>query len=299
MAAPTFLPRLQGRGYRRRFPRLVSFVDRVLPALTHPTERCTIRGLTFHLDARNEAIAQVPFSSGAYEPEETSAIEALVRPGSVFVDVGANLGYFTCLAARAAGPAGRVFAFEPDRLNVRLLRRNVRANRLANVTVVPAAVGGRDGEIALFRSEINHTDHRVYESGEGRSSAKVRLLALDSFFPRGTRIDVLKIDIQGFEGQAFVGMERLLADQRDRIVILTEFFPEGLARAGSGPKELLGIFAAAGLRAWFVDGTPADPASAVERSAADGYTNLLVAAKWPDALRKEPSARGGELRAGS
>jgi len=275
---------LHGRGYRRRFPRVVSWIDRVLPAITHPTKKCTIRGLEFHLDARNERIAQVPYASGAYEPEESAAIEALVRPGSVFVDIGANLGYFTCLAARAAGPTGRVVAFEPDRLNVRLLRRNVRANRFENVTIVPAAVGGRDGEIELFRSEINHTDHRVYDSGEGRGAERVRLVSLDSYFPRASRIDVLKIDIQGFEAQAFAGMRRILAEQRDRLVILTEFFPEGLEEAGSGPAELLALFSAAGLRCWFMDGTPADLASALDRSAADGYTNLLVAEEFPSAL---------------
>jgi FkbM family methyltransferase len=275
---------LHGRGFRRRFPRLVSWIDRVLPAITHPTKRCTIRGLEFHLDARNERIAQVPYASGAYEPEEAAAIEALVRPGSVFVDIGANLGYFTCLAARAAGPTGRVFAFEPDRLNVRLLRRNVRANGFGNVTVIPAAVGARDGEIALYRSEINHTDHRVYDHGDGRPSSRVRLVALDSYFPRGSRIDILKVDIQGFEGQAFAGMRRILTEQRDRLVILTEFFPDGLERAGSGPSELLAFFATAGLRTWFIDGTPADLASALARSAADGYTNLLVAEEFPAAL---------------
>ena len=118
--------------------------------------------------------------------------------------------------------------FEPDPQNVRLLRRSVRANLFRQVRVEPAAVGDSTATLELFRSDINPTDHRAYDAGDRRSSVRVRSFALDDYFHPGQRIDVVKLDIQGFEMKALTGMRRILWNQREHIVLLTEFTPAAL-----------------------------------------------------------------------
>ena len=101
---------------------------------------------------------------GIWEPYETSLVMDLLHPGAVFVDVGANIGYFTVLAATTAG---KVFAFEPDPENFRLLEANLALNALQRkVTAVPAALAEEDGEGQLYLSEDNLGDHQIYAAGD-------------------------------------------------------------------------------------------------------------------------------------
>lgn len=71
-----------------------------------------------------------------YEPNETWAIRKILRPGDIFIDIGANIGYFSVLAARLVGPTGRVFAFEPVPPTVERLRHNIKINGVNNITIV-------------------------------------------------------------------------------------------------------------------------------------------------------------------
>src|SRR5438094_750470 len=104
-------------------------------------------------------------------------IESLVHPGDVAVDVGANIGYHTLIFARAVGERGRVFAYEPDPDNFRLLRRNVELNGYRNVRPFQAAVSDRSGTLTLYLSRDNPADHRAYlPADEARDG-----IAIDSY----------------------------------------------------------------------------------------------------------------------
>lgn len=178
--------------------------------------------------------------AGSYEPYETSLLMSLAARGTTVVDIGANIGYHTVQFARAVGPTGRVFSFEPDPANLRVLRHNVRTNGLANVVVVPKAVGAATGTLGLFRSAENRGDHRVYDSGDGREAITIDVVAADEVLAdvQGS-VSVIKLDIQGAESKAFAGMTRFLTAHPEAW-IATELWPIGLQRSGSSVGEYLG-----------------------------------------------------------
>jgi len=184
---------------------------------------------------------------GIYEPLETRVAEELVPSGGCVVDIGANIGYYTLLCARRAGPTGQIHAFEPAPNNFSLLQQNVRRNGYRNVHLQNAAISDTNGRLSLFLSQTNHGDHRVYHSeNERRQRILIRALRLDEYFgDQLPLIDFLKMDIQGAEGRALMGMRRLLQSRPPR-AILTEFWPLGLRRAGTRAADMLRLLEAAG-----------------------------------------------------
>lgn len=201
------------------------------------------------VDLRDTGVGQQIYDRREYEPNETAVIRRCVRPGDRFVDVGANVGYFTLLAATLVGPAGRVVAVEPEEHNFRLLSRTVALNRLANVTAVNVALGEADGEVVIRKSATNFGDHRV-GGGDGRVGQPVRLAPLDAVLRANgvAAIDFLKMDVQGYECHVVRGMQGVLAGDR-RLAVLCEFWPHGMRAAGGDPDEFLRAFAGGGFGA--------------------------------------------------
>ena len=103
-------------------------------------QRIVVNGMPMWVDTRDRVIATHLLGDEIWEPSETAAFLAQAREGMCVFDVGANIGYYTLLAARAVGSSGRVYAFEPEPVNFLLLTRNVAENRLTNVRLVDAAV---------------------------------------------------------------------------------------------------------------------------------------------------------------
>ena len=107
------------------------------------------------VDLRDSAVATHLFVSKTWEPEETKLVSRLLEEGDVFVDVGANLGYFTLIASDAVGKTGRVFAFEPEPNNFSLLQKNVEVNKCANVCCERKAVSTQTSRLScIFRASI-------------------------------------------------------------------------------------------------------------------------------------------------
>jgi FkbM family methyltransferase len=170
-------------------------------------------------------------SADAYEPEVTEAVSRLVAPGMVCADLGAHIGYFTLLMAKLSGLGGRVVTFEASPENARIVRWNVRLNRLGGrVTVEQAAVMGRTAEmVPIFAgraggsmewtTDVEFATREEPEANERAPALEVRGIALDDYFPAGSRLDVMKIDIEGAEAHAIDGMQRVLRQARPRIVL--------------------------------------------------------------------------------
>ena len=96
-----------------------------------------------------------------YERTATGIVQREINEGDVVLDIGANIGYYTLLAARLVGPTGQVIAFEPDQTNFALLRKNVEANGYRNVVLVNKAVSDHNGTAELFLNDANPGDHRT------------------------------------------------------------------------------------------------------------------------------------------
>ena len=126
-----------------------------------------IRGLGSELAMQVHAVADVHVSAaiardGIWEPQETRFLLDTLRPGDVFVDVGANIGYFSLLASRLVGPAGTVLAFEPEAANYALLEANCRRNGCDNVRCFRAALGEENASGTIYLNELNRGDHSLY-----------------------------------------------------------------------------------------------------------------------------------------
>ena len=110
---------------------------------------------------------------GVYEKAETRFFQSACRDGMTFLDVGANLGYYTALAARAVGPNGRVLAVEPDPDSFGYLEQTIAANAVGNVKAFPVAASDAHAMLPLYISTDNRGDNRLYASGEDRPQVEV------------------------------------------------------------------------------------------------------------------------------
>ncbi len=196
-----------------------------------------------------------------WEQEETDFVKSILRRGDVFIDVGANIGYFTLLGANLVGPAGRVYAFEPDPTNAIILRWNVQNLKNSSaVTIIEAAASNTTGSDTLHRSPVNFGDHRlfptqddVFDEGKTRESVSVRTLTVDEAIPADTPVRLVKIDTQGFEVAVLEGMRQVIA--RHHPAILFEMWPYGLTKAGYDPAAPPSMVVKAGYRLYRLGST--------------------------------------------
>ena len=157
-----------------------------------------------------------------HEPEATGAYWRTIQEGMLIVDGGANLGGYAMLGSKRTGPNGRVYAFEPEPANFRLLERRV--SNLQNVIPVPKALGRRSGE-ATLKLDPFHQRHSLTRNGQG-DAITVSVTTLDDFVREQSLpgVDVVKLDIEGAELEAIAGMANVLNGAR-RPVVLCELHP--------------------------------------------------------------------------
>jgi FkbM family methyltransferase len=196
----------------------------------------------------------------------TQLFERVLRPGDTFLDVGANIGYFTIYGAALVGFKGRVHAFEPNPRTFDLLARNVRLNNVGHVcTLQQAAVGADCGERALNtfrRNQASSTfatlpDRLLGEWHERPQTQTVTTTTLDAAFAgNDTIFSCIKIDVEGSDALLWAGGERFFRDHVDaRTLILTEWNPPALRGMGADPRDLLAAFARHGFSVWRRDDT--------------------------------------------
>ncbi len=171
---------------------------------------------------------------------ERELLRKILFQGAIVADVGANIGIYSQFLSRCVGPTGLVHSFEPSPDNFRRLSTATRD--LSNVRLTQAAVGERSGECKLYLSDKLNVDHRAYKAGgEFRHAVPTEMVALDDYFKPGQRVDLIKMDIQGYELHALRGAQRVLQENPD-IKLLLEFWPAGLAQAacriGTGRRQM-------------------------------------------------------------
>lgn len=161
---------------------------------------------------------------------ERSLLARLVRRDDCVCDVGANIGYYLLMFERFAGPGGRVVCIEPEPANLVQLRRVVRENAFSNVEVLPVAAGDRAGRVQL-QEGINGRVRLDDDDG-----CSVAMIKLDSLADRN--FTFIKIDIEGFEGQALAGMQNLMRTQAPRLFV--EVHPL-LLEYGFSVRDVIGL----------------------------------------------------------
>jgi FkbM family methyltransferase len=186
---------------------------------------------------------------GVWEAQETQFLRTLLRPGDTFVDVGANIGYFSVLAAGCIGSRGYLIAFEPEPRNLELLRMNLARHLVApNATVFPVAAYSHACQMALATNEANRGDHALAPAGTG---LQVRCVRLDDVLPRS--VDVIKIDTQGFDHDVLAGLSQTIA-ANPALVVLTELSLPKLGDRRIDVDEVLAGYLARGFGIEALDG---------------------------------------------
>lgn len=282
MLPPSLLPAAQWlvrrlpRGGHRLAVRLERCfaLDEIVEARLEGGQRMAVRS--------RDVLQRKIFWFGGYERYTTELFRSWLAPGLTVLDLGANAGYFTLLAAAGVGPQGTVIAFEPVAENYDLLVRNVALNRLSQVRTEPLAVAASDSELRLYlyRKEVNSGMASLLGTG-GDPRVETRPVAatsVDAYRARSglSRVDVIKMDIQGGEGQALDGLRQTLAGAAAP-VLLWELNPQVLARAGDSATRLVALLEAAGYRSFEVGERRLAPLTA---ATAAGLPDGSMLASW-------------------
>lgn len=212
-----------------------------------------VNGIRMFLPRHDEAISDVLRMRETYEAEEEEALRRCLKPGMTFVDLGANIGYYSLLASRLVGSDGKVLAFEPDPANLEFLVRNVRENRCGNVEIFPYAVARNLNYADIHLCGTTPGAHSIMVAPR-LSSAKRRLLTvgLDDFLGPDLCPDVVKMDIEGAEFAALQGMNRCLDNRRLKTLFI-ECIPEILSALGLATDDILALLRPHGFACRFLD----------------------------------------------
>ncbi len=198
----------------------------------------SLPGFKLVVDKNDTMVGQTIQARGKWEPWVTKAIKALLKPGMVFVDVGANIGYFTLLASNLVGPDGLVIAVEPLPQNNQLLAKSVKLNQRDNIEIQTVAAGPKSGSMnmchaARFNSGSFHFENPAKPK---RMTWNMEVRPLDDIL-NGRKSDVVKIDVEGGEALVLEGMQTTLAKHRP--LVLMEFSDTYLRDVSCVPGEEL------------------------------------------------------------
>ncbi len=191
--------------------------------------------------------AALSYRERTYEPALTAWFLRTARTGWTIVDGGANIGYYSLLSSRQVGARGRVFAFEPDPVNLDFLRRNLDSNRCDNVRAVGCALSSETGRVAFARDRFRAEGH-IDRAKRDPAALSVDAVRLDDFLrAEGVdRVDLVKLDTEGGEVEALKGMETVARTSPELRVVL-ECNPRALRRGGHSVEDLFDVARSLGL----------------------------------------------------
>ncbi|MDH4471918.1 MAG: FkbM family methyltransferase [Fluviicola sp.] len=223
------------RGFRR--------LSVVLPKLLLPNPEKTgkhilktIHGVELLIDPSvDKGVELSLFETGTYEKGTIQLLGDFLKPGSTFMDVGANIGLMSVIASRLVGEKGRVLAVEANLKTVEILNQNAALNHCENVDVYPVALGSENGKATLYENwEVNRGGASLL-SQDNSEGTEVPLWKLDELFGDLT-IDLIKMDVEGFELEVLKGGINLL--KATLPVLIIEVSEQREQEKGVTPKEI-------------------------------------------------------------
>lgn len=185
---------------------------------------------------------------GNYEADLTSAVGKLLEPGQTFVDVGANEGWFSMLAAKLVGSSGRVLACEPQERLWPVIAKNIFLNGFANVQLLPFAVAEQPGEamINLYPSLNTGSSNISNTKRRWETQQRIKLLPLTDIVAslRGGDVDLIKVDVEGFEHKVLLSAGDHLGSSIKKLVV--ELHPAQLEALGSDEAQVVALLESRG-----------------------------------------------------
>jgi len=197
----------------------------------------------------NDIVGRYIYYFGVWEPNLTYWIKNRLRAEDVFVDVGANIGYFSLLASKCVGALGRVVAVEALPQTARILEENLLLNRTQNVRIANAAAWDQDGEVELFTSvagPVGTTTVSPEWASQWALGDRFKVPAKPLYeilsIEEIRRARLIKIDVEGAEWQVVSGMEKIFNELRPDVEIILEVAPKILESNGNSCADLLNKF---------------------------------------------------------
>jgi FkbM family methyltransferase len=197
-----------------------------------------VDGFRFWFDTGDREMG-VLMATGNYEPEVRELMKTVIRPGMRCIDAGASTGYYSCLMATLVGPAGKVHAFEPMPSSFRLLNKNVKENNLGEV--VKAYQLACSSSSRAIDATVSGNMYIARTDNEGEK-VSMEAAVVDELI--SGVVDVIKIDVEGYEIEALGGMSRIIRDHRPVIFSeINEYWLRTCAKAsGNAYLEYLNDF---------------------------------------------------------
>jgi len=243
----------------RRFD---SLWDRVRPLYHRLVQwQAGQRGLERHMNGldRLRILPEWRSIPEVYEPEVWSRLLPAIQPGDCIVDIGAHFGLYAIAFAQRTGPTGRVLAVEADPDNAAVLRAHVRLNQVEGIVqVIAKALSDREGKATWHSQDMQSV---AKPSEDGSAGPTVELTTLDQI-SQGRKIDVILVDIEGYEEAALRGGRSLLSDpsRRPRLIVI-EVHPYNWHLCGGSSASLLSFLHECGYQVTHLDGSPAQTLS--------------------------------------
>jgi FkbM family methyltransferase len=203
-------------------------------------EFISIHGIDLAIDNADISVGQ-PLQQGEFEPHLVHFFSQRLKPGMTFVDIGANIGIYSILAARLVGETGKVICFEPNTENCRLILLSIHRNHFQNVTLHPVALADKMGH-ALFSTHIGSNGGLTFDSEQQLlipNCVVVPTFRLEDLIE--DKVDFIKMDVEGAEGMVVKGAGTLIDTYRP--IVTSEFSMEMLPRvSGVTGKEFIQFF---------------------------------------------------------
>jgi FkbM family methyltransferase len=187
---------------------------------------------------------------GVFEPRETRVVKNYLQEGMTVVDAGANVGYYTLLAASKVGSRGRVIAFEPSPYAFERMTHTVESNQITQVTTVPLALSDQPGEATLYVPIDRRHHSPTMNACDGVYPIPIRAQTLDQYLTDNgvERVDMLKLDVEGFEPNVIKGAINSIKKGRVRAV-LCELNEVWLNANGWSERGMLDFMVSLGFKA--------------------------------------------------
>lgn len=212
-------------------------------------------GLKMKVDITDKLGSKWIYKKEAPDAFELKLVKKLVHSGDVCIDVGANIGLYTLTMSCSTGETGKVFAFEPSFKTFEILSNNVALNSLRNIVLCRQGISDKVGKSEFFVT-IQSGLAGLGNTGRGTVVKKefIETTTIDEYAKQNniSKIDFLKIDVEGFEGRVLQGAENLLKSQND-LIIMVELDVKNFAAFGFSVTETISFLNNLGYRGWVID----------------------------------------------
>ncbi len=228
--------------------RILASIWRVLFYLIRPSEQFEMRTKNYDVivHPNRNSLTRTIIRRGYWEKSGTDLFISCLVKGGMIVDAGANFGHYSLTAANCIGPEGLIFAFEPHRETFHHLQDNCRLQNTENIRAIEAGLGEREDRIPFYSDVENPGGHSFCEAAIRKTAGLAREVAihpLDSFLMKNApsrKLNVLKIDVQGFEAKVLLGARGSIREYKP--YVFCEITPLTLLESGSSHEELIGFF---------------------------------------------------------